>query len=1346
MQTKTTNKLCAVALSLIMLLTLIPFSPLTLSAKADAASYVFESSSLAAADQGAFKDGDTAKAGTDNYFTLIYSAKTKIDSSSKTWDDGYTSGQRVNFGGAVSTEKNAVKFTTKAAASVKVWFVEGGDDNRQIAILDASGNAVATTSGTYAKNAVCLETLEVPAAGTYFLGGTPKNNYIFKIEVTEKAAAAEAKEYVLDVNSMTVGDYSGKNGITAGTDNFFTVNFGAKGKIDTTTATFDDGLTGNRLNFGGKTTLGSGERDVTFKTAGEAQVKVWWVSGGDGRYVALYDAGAGSVVQSADAAAKNTPVISSFSVSKAGTYQVVNMENNNYILKVQVTEGAAAEVVRADWSKVAAPSISVAANAEDAGTIDVTAKAVVGANGGDHVVVKMLDASGNELASKKSIAEKNEHVLSFAPDKSGEYTFTVSLEREGEAAKTGTNVSYKYTLPLSAPTLVSVTSKGDGKMEIIWQPVDEATGYKVYADGKEIGTSATTEFMASGQTIGAKVSYSVAATRGSEVGKQGAAVKATVTKEEKQTWGFIRFGTSTDDKNNGYEGSINEDGKVTVYSENGKGKIQQASNDGLAFYYTAIPTTKNFTLRATITVDSWKYSNGQDGFGMLVMDSVPEVASTTPFWTNQYMLASTLMKYKWDPQYKEVSSIGTDSYTMKLGLGVNQKIGVTPENAATIAAGTDAELVKAVCGEQYPLDITLAEKGYAAGTYNTLGKESSGMAPDSVYEVTSYDVEIQKNNTGYFLTYYKDGKAVRTQKFYDPDALSVMDKDNVYVGFFASRNARMTATNIKLTTIDPKDDKPAEAKPKDKVRPNVLIKSGTTSNSENYTLTITSNVLGTAEVSVNGTVAATFDVKKADEYTSTTIKVADGSNKISVKFTPDAKQDLGSDKELASAASVTVDAVVSYNNYFADQNNLYVAPNGTKYGNGGTQYPLDLNTAVSVAQPGQTIILMEGTYKLSSLKIERGSDGTKDATIKMIADPNAKSRPVLDFQGKGFFTAAGDYWYFQGFDVTNAQDKQCGFLLSGSNCVVDRVDAYNNGGTGIYIRSLNNSSDPKSEWPTNNLILNCTSYNNADNGYEDADGFGAKFTIGKGNVFDGCVAHHNADDGWDLYARVSFGSIEAVTIQNCVAYKNGYLLDGTNAGNGNGFKLGGENLSAGHIIKNSVAFENKANGITSNSCPDVKVYNCTSYKNESANLYLYTGVASLDTDFTVEGLISYKGNGSDDIKAQGKQDKSKYSGSSNHYNGDGITDDMFKSLKFSGEVARKADGSVDLQGYLELTDKAPKDAGARMVSAASPEITVTPDTTLPNPQTGFSAVPVAAGALAVAGAAIFAISKKRKQK
>lgn len=40
-------------------------------------------------------------------------------------------------------------------------------------------------------------------------------------------------------------------------------------------------------------------------------------------------------------------------------------------------------------------------------------------------------------------------------------------------------------------------------------------------------------------------------------------------------------------------------------------------------------------------------------------------------------------------------------------------------------------------------------------------------------------------------------------------------------------------------------------------------------------------------------------------------------------------------------------------------------------------------------------------------------------------------------------------------------------------------------------------------------------------------------------------------------------------IRNCVTFGNGFLPDGTNAGNGNGFKLGGSSIEGNHkLIKN----------------------------------------------------------------------------------------------------------------------------------------------------------------------------------
>ena len=125
-----------------------------------------------------------------------------------------------------------------------------------------------------------------------------------------------------------------------------------------------------------------------------------------------------------------------------------------------------------------------------------------------------------------------------------------------------------------------------------------------------------------------------------------------------------------------------------------------------------------------------------------------------------------------------------------------------------------------------------------------------------------------------------------------------------------------------------------------------------------------------------------------------------------------------------------------------------------------------------------------------------------------------------------------------------------------------------------------------------NLIINSDSYENLDEATagENADGFAAKLRIGPGNVFRGCRAWNNADDGWDLFA-----ADDVVVIENCWAFLNGILLTGTNpAGDGNGFKLGGKPVGPGeggaiHRVANAAAFENKACGFTRNNNPEVPV-------------------------------------------------------------------------------------------------------------------------------------------------------------
>ena len=348
--------------------------------------------------------------------------------------------------------------------------------------------------------------------------------------------------------------------------------------------------------------------------------------------------------------------------------------------------------------------------------------------------------------------------------------------------------------------------------------------------------------------------------------------------------------------------------------------------------------------------------------------------------------------------------------------------------------------------------------------------------------------------------------------------------------------------------------------------------------------------------------------------------------------------------------------------------------------------------------------------------------------IYMIADPEAGSRPVFDFGGKcAGMILAGDYWYFQGFDVTGSADAQKGIQVSGNHNILDRIKAYKNGNTGIQI-SRYLGTDQFNQWPAHNTILNCSSYLNADKGYEDADGFAAKLTVGQGNVFDGCIAAYNADDGWDLFAKVQSGSIGVVTIQNCVAFKNGYILDENgreiNAGNGNGFKMGGDSMPGAHVLKNSVAFANKAKGIDSNSCPDIKVYSSTTFDNESYNVAFYTNTA-VNTAFAADGILSYKVSNkvAEQFKLLGTQNAADVKGATNYYfdgsksvnnNGKEATASWFKSLDTAsalkdGGITRNADGTINMNGFLELTDEVPEGVGARMSGRISGDITVIPD-------------------------------------
>ena len=1153
------------------------------------------------------------------------------------------------------------------------------------------------------------------------------------VAVSAQDAAGDAEQYVLDAADLaqfTNGAKKDGEEQSAGTDDYFTILWSSKSKVDGSKKSFEDGTAfTQRINLGGKLDVTNNKNGVSFKTTGAAEVKVYWVEGGaDNRQMALLTGSGTVVAKTGETLAKNAACISVLKVTEAGTYYLGGLENNNYIFKVIVTEttGSTEKPARADWSTVENPEIISAV--QNAGKVDVTVKTNIGYDGADKIEVAMSDAEGSVIGTAKSSKEGNEAVVSFTPAASGTYTFTVKAIRDGEEDKAGNSMNADFVLPLTAPKISSATNVGKGAVALEWSEVKEAEKYVVTVEGTDNKTeSTTTAATISGLTVGNMYTISVVAVRGEDVSGKGT-TEVTVVDEAQRVWRVSTYGSSTDSKNNGVIGNAN-DGKVTVYSEGGKGKIVPGSTDGLTFYYTAIdPETENFTLTADIHVDSWTLSNGQEGFGMMAADAVGSNGDGTAFWNNAYQAIVTKVEYYWDGEDVTADS-SANKISMKLGLGAISRLGVTADDVAAIKNGT-ITMPAGYVSETTTLETGAATKG--PGTYNLVGNWNKKAEPTGSLEnpLTDFRLQIQRNNTGYYLRYLdKDNKVIKEVRYYDLErnSLTQIDKDNIYVGFFASRNARITVSNIDLKTITPADDEKAEERESEYVYPINTIESPVFSNSADYNLVYYGNADGTLVVKdQNGKEVLNKEFKALTKET-VALKLNSGKNTFTINFIPDKEYKPGEFKLMTSYDPVTINHTVEYKT--VENNNIYVSPNGKSNAAGTKDDPMDIYTAVKIAAPGQKILIKEGTYDLSStVKVERGINGTADAMIYMIADPEAGSRPVFDFGGKcAGMILAGDYWYFQGFDVTRSADAQKGIQVSGNHNILDRIKAYKNGNTGIQI-SRYLGTDQFNQWPAHNTILNCSSYLNADKGYEDADGFAAKLTVGQGNVFDGCIAAYNADDGWDLFAKVQSGSIGVVTIQNCVAFKNGYILDENgreiNAGNGNGFKMGGDSMPGAHVLKNSVAFANKAKGIDSNSCPDIKVYSSTTFDNESYNVAFYTNTA-VNTAFAADGILSYKVSNkvAEQFKLLGTQNAADVKGVTNYYfdgsktvnnNGKEAAASWFKSLDTAsalkdGGITRNADGTINMNGFLELTDEVPEGVGARMSGRTSGDIAVTPD-------------------------------------
>ena len=323
------------------------------------------------------------------------------------------------------------------------------------------------------------------------------------------------------------------------------------------------------------------------------------------------------------------------------------------------------------------------------------------------------------------------------------------------------------------------------------------------------------------------------------------------------------------------------------------------------------------------------------------------------------------------------------------------------------------------------------------------------------------------------------------------------------------------------------------------------------------------------------------------------------------------------------------------------------------------------------------------------------------------------SAQTLDGANRGV-VVDGDYWYFEGINFYGAGDN--GVLLAGNNNIFEKCVFEANRDSGLQISRYDTTAATKDLWPSNNLIINCTAFDNCDypdqgGTGENADGFAAKLTCGEGNVFDGCISYCNSDDGWDLFAKSATGPIGVITIRNCVSFGNGTLSNGVHYANGdmNGFKLGGSGVGTPHVVLNCLSFNNGATGFTDNNNPSgLTIMNATAWGNgksaKKGNFLCYRA----SNKAVYVGLVS--ANAIDSDKFTGNMSDSIYYNTGKYYRLSGLlptpvvsgdkkgtvvdnpsnVSGMFKNavdfINLNGNVdkqLRNSDGTINMKGLYE---------------------------------------------------------------
>ena len=1282
MKSKTKQRVMASVLALLMTISLLPVDFLggNVVAKAESTTHSFvaenETAITSAEKKGAIADGTTFA---DGYFTVVGTA-TRANSSTFSLE-------------LAKEQTGALQFTTTGLAKVTftVGSTSGSNTTDGIVLTDADGNTYSESTGLSSATGTDPTTLvyENLPAGTYkFMTTASRGLRVYTATVEETAAVASKTSSFVAENETAITSVDKKAAIAEGTtfaDGYFTV-VGTATRANSSTFSLE--LAKEQTGALQFTTTGTAKATFTVGSTSGSNTT-------DG--IVLTDADGNTYPESTglSSATGTDPTTLVYENLPAGTYKFATTASRGlrvYTATVEEQGGSVAPPTRPAWDTVALPVINSVTRSA-AGTLDVDVTATIGFAGADSARLFMYQ-NGFEVSN---VQVTKSGVYSFTPATEGDFTFKVIMSRKECADKESAVVTFTgYTLPLDKPVITWVNNLGNGSVYVDWNNLEAVQSYEVYykAEGTSDFTCAATGITAGNYTIegltsGTKYDIKVVANK---EGFPPAEYTETgfMVGDAAQQWYIAAFGSATSGKMtvNGTEYAVKTDTGVTpvanVTNTDGTVYIAPADNgkiadseDGFFYYYTKInPNTENFKLTATFTVKDISLGpDNQTAYGIYATD-----------------IAGYGSK---DAKYFNSVSIGQ----MKMYLN-----------------GYHAHGAKLVTGYT---SYDASNNAGAVRNFNNTNVFSTKNELDTVNVGDTFTYTLEKTNEGYSATMKGE-----TISFDGATSLMAQEDGSICVGVMTARKVGVEISNIQFE----KSEGTASASSGLEIVPKFTVFSGATASSAEYEFIASANVGGWLDV-YDATGTKVFaEYIEADKVVKVPITLTNigGFNGIRYAFAPDKNiPNLSSYREI----SATIDVIVQ--SWGAAGETIYVAPNGKGGASGTENDPLDLQTALNYAQPGQVIVMLDGTYyPEKDYVIPRSVNGTAEKPITLMAQNTGKA--IIDGSkmesSSSLISVVGSYWHVYGLEVCNGLAK--GVSVCGSYNTIEMCVMRANGNSGLQISRYAGEPNDADMWPAYNLIKYCEAYDNCDPGRNDADGFAAKLTCGEGNKFYGCISHNNIDDGWDLYAKSTTGPIGAVTIENCVAYSNGFLSTddptdpNTAFGEGNGFKLGGENMPGAHKLINSISYNNYAKGITSNSGPDCQVINCTAYNNSlkggSYNVSLYTKTSNPKA-WVLDGMLSVVDN-STTAAELGSSNGVIYSlRSATNYLYDGTqstntqgvaaTSDWFVSTDVTIKPTITESG-IDMHGLLVLKDSAPANTGARMNFAGSESVQPTVTTTV----------------------------------